>query len=110
MYMRLANESIILLDYIFNSCFALTGIVRVRLILEGGLGEQFCLCRGCTGINIGEGVFFRLWGNKAILLGIWVDWTLAILFISFFCTTKGCTQKLLFFVYIIIRREGVNWI
>ena len=35
------------------------------------------------GINIGEVVFFRLWGNKAILLGIWVDWTLAILFISF---------------------------
>ena len=38
--------------------------------------------------------FFRLWGNKAILLGIWIDWTLAILFISFFCATKGCTQKL----------------
>ena len=29
-------------------------------------------------------VFFRLWGNKAILLGIWVDWTLAILFISYY--------------------------
>ena len=53
------------------------------------------MCRGRTGINIGEG-FFRLWGNKAILLGIWIDWTLAILFISFFCATKGCTQKLLF--------------
>ena len=37
------------------------------------------MCRGCTGINIGEGFFFRLWGNKAILLGTWVDWTLAIL-------------------------------
>ena len=35
------EKSINLLDYIFNSCFALTGIVRVRLILEGGLGEQF---------------------------------------------------------------------
>ena len=56
-------------------------------------------------------VFFRLWGNRAILLGIWVDWTLAILFIShFFCATNGCTRKLLFFVYIIIRREGVIWI
>ena len=69
------------------------------------------MCRGCTGINIGEVVFlcfFRLWGNKAILLGIWVDWTMAILFI--FCATKGCTQKLLFCVYILIRREGVFWI
>ena len=28
----------------------------------------------------------------------------------FFCATKGCTQKLLFFVYILIRREGVIWI
>ena len=27
------NYSIILLDYIFNICFALTGIVRVRLII-----------------------------------------------------------------------------
>ena len=42
------------------------------------------MCRCCTGINIGEGVFFRLWGNKAILLGIWIDWTLTILFISIF--------------------------
>ena len=31
----------ILLDYIFNICFALAVIVRVRLILEGGLREQF---------------------------------------------------------------------
>ena len=35
------------------------------------------------GINIGNVFFLRLWGNKAILLGIWVDWTLAILFIYF---------------------------
>ena len=41
------------------------------------------MCRGCTGINIGE-VFFQIVGNNAILLGIWIDWTLAILFISFF--------------------------
>ena len=26
--------------------------------------------------------------------------------VHFFCITKGCTQKLLLFVYIIIRREG----
>ena len=58
------NLSIILLDYIFNSCFALTGIVRVRLILGGGLGEQFCLCRGCTGIHIGEGVFSDCGGTR----------------------------------------------
>ena len=38
------------------------------------------MCRGCTGINIDE-VFLRLWGNKAILLGIWEDSPLAILFI-----------------------------
>ena len=64
------------------------------------------MCRGCTGINIGEGFFFfRLWGNKAILLGIWIDWTLAILFISFFCATE-----IIIFVYILIRREGVIWI
>ena len=41
------------------------------------------MCRGSTGINIGE-VFFQIVGNKAILLGIWSDQTLAILFISFF--------------------------
>ena len=28
------------------------------------------MCRGCTGINIGESFFFfRILGNKAILLG-----------------------------------------
>ena len=36
---------------------------------------------GCTGINIGEVFFLQIVVNKAILLGIWVDWTLAILFI-----------------------------
>ena len=36
--------------------------------------------------------------SKTILLGIWIDWTQAILFISFFCATKGCTHKLLFLV------------
>ena len=61
---RKIKKSIILLDYIFNSCFALTGIVRVRLILEGRLGEQFCLCRGCTGINIGEGFFSDCGGTR----------------------------------------------
>ena len=51
------------------------------------------MCWGCTGINIGEGfLFFIFWRNKVILMGILVDWTPAI----FFCTAKGCTQKLLF--------------
>ena len=69
------------------------------------------MCRGCTGINIGEGFFFfRLWGNKAILLGIWIDWTLAILFISFFLCNKGLYPEIIIFVYILIRREGVIWI
>ena len=81
----------------FNSCFALTGIVRVRLILGGGLGEQFCLCRGCTGINIGEGFFFQIVGNKAILLGIWVDWTLAILFISYFFVQQMVVPETIIF-------------
>ena len=36
-----------------GSCFALTGIVRIRLICYGGAGSSF-ECRGCTGINIGE--------------------------------------------------------
>ena len=31
----------ILLDYIFNSCFELTRIVRGRLIFGGWCGEQF---------------------------------------------------------------------
>ena len=55
-------------------------------------------------------VFFRLWGNKAILLGIWIDWTLAILFISFFLCNKGLYPEIIIFVYILIRREGVIWI
>ena len=59
------------------------------------------------GIHIREVLFFRFLGNKAIHLGIWVDWTLVILFI--FCATKGCTPKLLLFVYIRIRRDGVIW-
>ena len=50
---------------------------------------------------------FRLWGNKAILLGIWVDWTLAILFISFFWGNKGLYSEINIFVYILIRQEGV---
>ena len=33
--------SIILLDYIFNSCFALTGIFRVMVILEAVVGSSF---------------------------------------------------------------------
>ena len=60
--------------------------------------------RGCTGINLGK-VFFRLWGNKAILLGIWVDWTRAILLISFLCN-KGLHPEIIIFVYILIRGEG----
>ena len=63
------------------------------------------MCRGCTGINIGEG-FFQIVGNKAILLGIWVDWTLAILFISFYLCNKGLYPEIIIFVYIIIRRKG----
>ena len=47
------------------------------------------MCRGCTGINIGE-VFSRFLGNNATFLAFRVDWNLAILFIFIF----GCSQKL----------------
>ena len=47
---------------------------------------------GHTGINIGEG-FFQIVGEQGHTFG-YLD-RLAILFISFFCATKGCTQKLL---------------
>ena len=70
------NLSIILLDYIFNSCLALTGIVRVRLIFGGWSRGQF-ECVWVAQELILVKFFFRLWGNKAILLGIWIDWTLA---------------------------------
>ena len=46
-------------------------------------------------------------GNKAILLGIWVDWTLAILFTSFFVQQRVVPINYYFFVYILIRRDGV---
>ena len=59
--------------------------------------------------EFGEG-FFRLWGNKAILLGIWIDLTLAILLISFFLCNKRLYPEIIIFVYILIRREGVIWI
>ena len=54
--------------------------------------------------------FFQIVGNKAILLGIWIVWTLAILFISFFLCNKGLYPEIIIFVYIRIRREGVIWI
>ena len=44
--------------------------------------------------------FSRLWGNEAILLSIWVDLTLAILFIFFiFVQQRVVPPKLLFFIY-----------
>ena len=54
--------------------------------------------------------FFRFRGYDAIVLGIGVDWTLAILF--FFCVcNKGLhSTKLLLFAYILISRKRVDWI
>ena len=48
------------------------------------------------GINIGEGFFSDCGGNKAILLGIWVNWTMAILFITFLYQCQSVS-----FVYIL---------
>ena len=44
--------------------------------------------------------FSRLWGNKAILLGIWVDWTLAILFISYFFVQQMVVPGNYYFLFI----------
>ena len=56
-----------MLDYIFNICFALTGIVSVRLILEGGVGSSF----ECVGVALEltlVNVFSIIWGHNAILI------------------------------------------
>ena len=47
------------------------------------------MSKGCTGINIGEGFFSDCGGTRPYF---WVDGTMAILFISFLCATKGCTN------------------
>ena len=65
------------------------------------------MCRGCTGINIGEGFFSDCGGTRPYF---WIVWTLAILFISFFLCNKGLYPEIIIFVYIRIRREGVIWI
>ena len=56
-------------------------------------------------------VFFQIVGEQGHTFGYLgrLDSGYIVHFI-FLCTTKGCTQKLLFFVYIINRREGVIWI
>ena len=55
------------------------------------------MCRGCTGINIGEGIFFQIVGEQGHTFGYLcrLDSGHIVNFI-FFCATKGCTQKLLF--------------
>ena len=54
------------------------------------------MCRGCTGINIGEG-FFQIVGEQGHTFGYLdrLDSGHIVHFI-FFCATKGCTQKFLF--------------
>ena len=68
------------------------------------------MCRGCTGINIGEGFFQILGGNKAILLGIWDRLDSGHIVHFFFLCNKGLYPEIIIFVYILIRREGVIWI
>ena len=65
------------------------------------------MCRSCTGINIGEG-FFQIVGEQGHTFGYLgrLDSGHIVNFLSF-CATEGCTQKLLFFVYFIIRQQGV---
>ena len=62
------------------------------------------MCRGCTGINISEGGFFQIVGEQGHTFGYLGRLDFG--HIVIFCATKGCTQKLIFFVYILIRREG----
>ena len=61
-------------------------------------GEQFCLCRGCTGINIGEVFIFRLWGNKAIHLGR-LDSGHIVHFIFFLCNKWLYPETIIFCLY-----------
>ena len=95
-----------MLGYIFNSCFALTGIVRVRFFLRVEWGAVFSVgvTRELTLVKV---FFFRLWGNKAILLGI-LDSGHIVHFI--FLCNKGLYPEMIIFVYIIFRRKGVIWI
>ena len=65
---------------------------KKKLILGGGLGEQ---CRVAWELTLVKGFFSDCGGTRPY---IWVDWTLAILFISYFLgATNGCTRKQLFF-------------
>ena len=56
-------------------------------------------------------VFFQIVGEQGHIFGYLgrLDSGHIVHFI-FFCATNGCTRKLLFFVYILIRRQGVIWI
>ena len=68
------------------------------------------MCRGCTGINIGE-VFFQIVGEQGHTFGYLGRFDSGILFIFFiFVQHRVVPPKYLFFVYILIRREGVIWI
>ena len=53
--------------------------------------------------------FFLIFGEQCHIFGfLWIDLTLGyIIHFHFFCATKAYTQKLLFVVYILIRRAVV---
>ena len=67
------------------------------------------MCRGCTGINIGE-VCFQIWGEQGHTFGFMgrLDSGHVVHFL-FFLRNKGLYPKIIMFVYILIRREGGNF-
>ena len=69
------------------------------------------MCRGCTGINIGE-VLFQIVGEHGHAFGYLGRFDSGhIVHFLYYCATQGCTSEIIIiFVYILIRWEGVIWI
>ena len=62
------------------------------------------MCRGCTGINIGEG-FFQIVGEQGHTFG-YFDKLDSGHIVHFFLCNTGLYTEIIIFVYILIRREG----
>ena len=65
------------------------------------------MCRGCTGINIGEGFFFQIVGEQGHTFGYLDRLDSGHIVHFIFLCNKGLYPEIIIFVYIRIRREGV---
>ena len=67
------------------------------------------MCRGCMGINIGEG-FFQIVGEQGHTFGYSVRLDSGHIVHFIILCNKRVYPEIIIFVYILIGREGVIWI